>query len=116
MLQSVVACGDAAEVLDPPEHALNGVSVTVKRRGEAGFPAPVYFWRNVWRCPPGFDFFPHGIGVVALVAVQHMSCGHLVQQEVSCRAVGDLAAGQQEGDGAAETVGQGMYLRRTATS
>ena len=109
MFQAVVSCRDPAEVLDPAEHALDGVSVAVKNGREAGFPAPVGLWRDVRRGSHGFDFLAHGVGVVALVAMQDQSCGHLVQEKVGSRAVGHLAAGQQEGHGAAEPVGQGVY-------
>jgi len=48
--------------------------------------------------------------------MQDQSRGHLVQEDVGSRAVGHLAAGQQEGDGAAEPVGQGVYLGGASTS
>jgi hypothetical protein len=35
---------------------------------------------------------------------------HLLQQQVAGRAIGDLAAGQKEGDWPAPAIGQGVYL------
>jgi hypothetical protein len=39
--ESVVPCGDPAEVLEAPEHALDGVSPAVEEGREAAFPDPV---------------------------------------------------------------------------
>jgi hypothetical protein len=39
--QHVVAGGDAAEVLEAPEHVLDGVAATVMDSAGAVFPAPV---------------------------------------------------------------------------
>lgn len=47
-----------------------------------------------------------GVAAVALVAMQDGRFGHLVEQRVGGTTVHHLAAGQQEGDRAAEAIGQ----------
>jgi hypothetical protein len=42
--------------------------------------------------------------------------GHLLQQNIGRGTVSHLAARQQEGDGAAETVGKGVNLGRSSAS
>ena len=41
---------------------------------------------------------------------------HLLQQDRSCRAISDLAAGEQEGDGPAVAVGQRVDFGRAAAA
>lgn len=48
--------------------------------------------------------------------MQDAGLGHCVEQRIGGSAIGDLAAGQQEGDRAAERIGQGVDFRgATAT-
>jgi hypothetical protein len=61
--QHVVAGGDAAEVLEAPEHVLDGVAATVKDSAEAVFPAPV---------PLGWDV-RHGTAALDLLAAEERS-------------------------------------------
>ena len=49
-----------------------------------------------------------GVGVVALVAVENTGSGQAVEKLFRRLAIGNLAAGQQEGDRAAEVVCQGV--------
>lgn len=60
----------------------------------------------------GLDPPAHGVGVVALIALHQIGRRHLVQQSVRSGAVGDLSAGQQEGDRTASRVDQGVDPRR----
>ena len=110
MSQPVVSGGDASEVFDPSEHALDGVAVPVKAGREAVLPASVGLGRDVGRRASGFDLSADGVAVVALVPVQDRGNRHLVQQGIGGGAVGNLAAGQQECDGTAEGIRQGMDL------
>lgn len=102
--EAVVAGGDSAEVLDAPEHALDGVAFAIEGGREAVFPAPVDLGRDVRRGAQVLDFASNGIAVVALVATQDRGRGHLVEQRVGGDAIRDLAAGQEESDWAAERV------------
>ena len=108
--QPVVSGSDTAEILDPSEHALDGVAVAIEDRREAVFPAPVGLGRDVRRRSHGLDLLTDGIAVVALIAMQDRCYWHVLQQGIGRGAVGHVAAGQQERDGAAEAIGQGMDL------
>ena len=110
--EPVVTGCDAPEVFQPVEHALDGVSTAVQIGREAAFPAALDLGRDVGRGSLGLDLPAHGVGVVALVPLHQVGRRHLVQQSLRSRAVGDLAAGQQEGDRTARRVGQGVDLRR----
>jgi hypothetical protein len=112
MGEAVVSRGDPSEVLEAPEHALDGVAVAVEVGREAVFSAPVGLGRNVRRGTLAFDFATDGVAVIPLVAMQDFSAGHLVEQGIGGGAVGDLAAGQQKGDRAAEAIGQRVDFRR----
>ncbi len=110
MGQLVVPGCDSAEVLDAPEHALDGVAVAIERGRETRFPEPVDLGRNVGCRPHGLDLAANGVAIIALVAVQDRCCGHFLQQGLGGGAVGHLAARQQERYGTAITIGQGMDL------
>ena len=78
----------------------------------AVLPAPVGFGRNVWRSALAFDLPAHRVAVIALVTVEQPCRRHLFQQDIGGGAIGDVAAGQQERDGAAEAIGQRVDFRR----
>ena len=59
----------------------------------------------------GRDAFPERAGVVTLVAVENTRSGQAVEKLFRRLAIGDLAAGQQERDRAAEVVWQGVDFR-----
>lgn len=61
--------------------------------------------------PFALDLVADGIGIIALVGLQDRALGHLLQKQLASRAIGDLAAGQEESDWAAQAVGQGVDLR-----
>ena len=111
MGEAIVSRGDPAEVLEAPEHALDGVAVAVEIGREAILPAAVDLGRDVRRGALALDLATDGVAVVPLVAVQDVGGGQLVEQGIGGGAVGDLAAGQQEGDRAAEAVGQRVDFR-----
>ena len=106
MSKAVVSCGDSAEVLEAPEHALDGVAVAVEIGREAIFPAAIGFGRDIWRGALALDFATDGVAVIPLVAMQDRGGGHLVEQGIGGGAVRDLAASQQERDRATEAIGQ----------
>ena len=98
MRESVVSGGDPAEVLDPSEHAFDGIAVAIEGGREAVFPTPVGFGRNVRGCALALDLAPDGFAVVALVAIENIGLGHLVEERVGGDAMRHLAAGQEERD------------------
>jgi len=108
--EAVVSGGDSAEVLETAEHALDGVAPPVEDGRKAVLPPPIGFGRNVRRGALGLDFSTEGIAVIAFVAMKDVGFRHEVQQGVGRRAIGHLAAGQEKGDRAALTVGQGVDL------
>ena len=112
MGEAVVSCGDSSEVLKAPEHALDGVAVAVEIGREAILPATVGLGRDVGCGALALNLATDGIAVIALVAMQDFGGGHSVEQGIGGGAVGDLAAGQQEGDRAAEAIGQRVDFRR----
>lgn len=110
MSESVVSGGDSAEVFEAPKHALDGIALPVEDGQETVLPTPVGFGRNV-RCGAfAFDLSTDGIAVIAFVAMKDVGFRHELQQGIGRRAIGHLASGQEEGDRAALTVGQGVDL------
>ncbi len=116
MCQTVVSCSNSSEILDPVKHSLNGVSVSVQIRRKAILPAPVALRRNIGRGALIFDLSPDGISIITFITMQKRCVIELVEQNVRRGAVGNLAAGQQEPDRAAETVGQGMDFGGATTT
>ena len=57
-----------------------------------------------------------GIAVIAPVGMQDRALGHLLQEQVTGGAVGDLATRQKERDRAALAIGQGVDLRGSPTA
>lgn len=112
MGEAVVSRGDSAEVLEAAEHTLDGIAVAIEVRREAVLPAPVGLGRNVGRGALALDLATDGVTVIPLVAMQDFGGGHLVEQRIGGGAVGDLAAGQQKRDGAAEAIGQRVDFSR----
>ena len=110
MSEAVVSGGNSAEVLETAEHALDGIALAVEDGRKAALPTPVGFGRNVWRGAFGLDLSTDGIAVIAFVAMKDVGFRHELQQGVGGRAIGHLATGQEEGDRAALTVGQGVDL------
>ena len=106
MSETVVSCGNSSEVLEAPEHALDGVAVAVEIGREAIPPATVDLGWDVGCGALALDLATDGIAVIALVAMQDFGGG----------AVGDLATGQQERDRAAEAIGRRMDFRRPSAA
>ena len=112
MSEAVISCGDSSEVLEAPEHALDGVAVAIEIGRETILPTAIGLGRDVGCGALALDLATDGIAVIPLVAVQDFGAGHLVEQGIGGGAVGDLAAGQQERDRTAEAIGQRVDLRR----
>jgi hypothetical protein len=113
MGEAVVSRGDPSEVLEAPEHALDGVAVAVEMGREATLPATVGLGWDVRRGTLALDLATDSVAVIPLITMQDFGARHLVEQSIGGSAVGDLAAGQQERDRAAEAIGQGMDFRRS---
>ncbi len=109
---SVVSGGNPSEVLDPAKHAFNGVPAFVKRRGEAVFPYPVTFGRNVRCHAHGFDLAADSIAVITLVAMKDIALRQTVEQQICSGAISDIATCQQEGKRATGIIGQRVDFGR----
>ena len=110
MCVSVVTGGDAAEVFEPAEHALDGVSVAIEERGEAGLLFPVGFRRNVGERAAFSDLLAQSVCVIALVAVDYGAIRQAVEKSRGGCAIGDVPARDQKGERAAVFVRQRMNL------
>lgn len=110
--EPVVAGGDASEVLEATEHALDGVAIPVEVGREAVLPDPVRLGRDVRHRALRFDGATDAVAIVALVGVQDAALRKAFQQRRSRCAISHLATGQQEGDRPAESIGQGVDLGR----
>lgn len=116
MSQTVISRCDPAEILDPSEHALDGVAVTIEMGREAILPAPVGLGRDV-RCGTfALDLSANGVGIVAFVTVEDRRLRHQVEQLIGGNTIRYLTAGQEKGDRSAQSIGQGVdFGRATAT-
>lgn len=110
--ETVVAGGDASEVLQAAEHALDGVPVPIEIGREAVLPDPVHLGRDVRHRALRLDGATDAVAVVALVGVQDPALRKTFEQRRSRCAISDLATRQQEGDRPAEGIGQGVDLGR----
>jgi hypothetical protein len=66
MGEAVVAHGDAAEVLEASEHALDRVAIPVEAGREAVLPTSIGLRRDVGRGTFALDLAAYGVRVVAL--------------------------------------------------
>ena len=106
----VVSGGDAAEVLEASEHALDCVAVPV-----AGFIKIMELLAVGLVGNDGLDAAAYEpstpmIGIVGLVGEQVAGVGEAISQHHGARDVGDLAGREIEGEGSAAVVAQGVDL------
>ena len=80
----------------------------IEPRREAVLPASIGFGWNVGDHALALDLPADGVAVVALVTVQDFRAEQPVKEFICSDAIGDLAAGQQEGDRTTAGVGQRM--------
>lgn len=113
----VVARGDATEVLEVAEHAVDRFAPFVEGLGEAAFPAAVCLGRNVRNRTLALNEIANRVGVIGFIA-EHDGLGHkIVQQDTGRPAIGDLAAGQQKAQWSAFAVDECIELAvATATA
>jgi hypothetical protein len=111
MGEAVVSGGDPAEILEAAEHALDRVAITVEVGRETTLPGSGGLGRDVGCGTLALDLAAHGVGVIALVAMQDLGGGDAVEQNLGSDAVRHLAAGQQERDRATEAIGQRVDFR-----
>ncbi len=71
--EPVVACGDAAEVLQLGEEPLDQIALAVEPLAEAGLPAPAALGRDVRGGTLLLDQFTDAVGIVGLVRQRDQS-------------------------------------------
>lgn len=116
MGDAVVSGSDSAEVLETPEHTLDGITVTIEVGREAVLPASIDLGWHFGGGTLAFDLAANCAAVIPLVAVQDRGRGHLVEQGVGGNTVRHVAAGQHECRGAAEAIGQRVDFRGSPTA
>ena len=72
---AIISGGDAAEVLQSAEHALDGITIAVEDRRETVFPAAIGLGRDVGHCAFVLDLPADRIAVIALVAMEDAAIG-----------------------------------------
>lgn len=92
----IVASGDAAEVFQPTEHALDGIPPAIEHTAERRLEAPVGLRWDVRGGTSPVHGLAHCIGVVATIRDQQRVWRQQRQQGEGGTAVGGLAAGQSE--------------------
>ena len=116
MGEAVVSSCDSAEILESSKHALDSVAVAIEVGRETVLPAPVDLGGNIRSGALALDLVANSVTVIALVTMQDLRGGHLVEQGIGGSAVRHLAAGQQERDGTAEAIGQRVDFRGSSAA
>ena len=106
---------DAPEILQPAEHAFDGVSVAVEEGRKARLFLAVGLGRNIGERAPILDFLAQSVGVVALICVDHVAIGQKVEEFAAGRAIGDVSACDQEREGTTVLVRQSVNFGGSAT-
>ena len=108
--EPIVAGSDAAAVLEPAEHALDGVAALVEGPAEATFPSPVGLRRDVRNGSLALDQATDPIAVVGAVRMDDAAGRQGREQRLGRSAVGSLTRRQMEGERTALVVREGMDL------
>ena len=106
-----VACGDAPEVFDEVEEALNEISFGVKREIATACDLAVCFGRDDGADFADFEAVDEAVGVIALVG-QHGFGRDLGGERLGLRDVMDLTAGQTQRQRIAQRIDDDMDFRR----
>ena len=114
--EAVVSGRDAAPVLEAAEHPLDSVSLAIEDRGEGWLPATIDLGGNVRGRAGRLDLATDRVAVVALVGEEDAAGWQVLEKARSGRAIGDVAAGEQEGERTTEAIRQRVDLGRAATS
>jgi hypothetical protein len=106
----VVAGCEAAAVLAPAEHALDGVTPLVEGAAEAAFPSPVGLWRDIRHGPLALDQVADAVAVVGSVGMDDAADREACEERLGGAAVCGLIGYQVEGERPALRVSDGMDL------
>jgi hypothetical protein len=106
----VEACGDAAELLELVEEALDEVALAVEIGRDGALDLAVALGGDVGLSAAGCDQVQDGLGVVAAVGDQGSVWGEARQEVGDGGLVRGLAGGDREGDRQARAVDNGVDL------
>ena len=110
------ARGDAAEMLDLVEEALDPIALLVERPGKAMLFLTIGLVGYV-RCRAlRLDALAQPIGVIGFVAEQDIAIGQAGQQSIGAQKVMGLARGEEDFDRQAARIGERMDLGRQSSS
>lgn len=107
---TVVAGGDAAPVLETAEHVLDLVAEFVERAVVGVLDLAGLARRDAGRDVLVLEHGAVAVAVVALVGDENVGLGQRIEQDGGAFVVADLASRQQQRDGAALAVTDGMQL------
>ena len=111
--QAVISGGDAAEVLEPAEHTLDGIAAAIEPGREAVLPLAIGFRRDVGNASRRLDLAADGIAVIALVAVNHEASRQVIEQFRRNPTIRHIAAAQDQQQRTPGSIGQGMDFARS---
>lgn len=114
--ETVVSRGDAPEVLQPAEHALDGVPAAVERGAEAALPAAVRLRRDVRHRASCFDRTSEAIRIEGAICDDQGAFGNSLDQRLAAAEVGCVATGEVERDRLAALVRRRVDLGGSPTT
>jgi hypothetical protein len=94
-------------VFDFVEEPLDEIALAIECEVAKPMNKPVRLGRNDGNCTVCCDQFHNGIAVVTLVG-QHIACANIFQQWLGLGAVGDIAGCQDQANGIAQRIAQGV--------
>lgn len=113
----VVAGGDASELLEPIEHALDAVTILVSQEVACNGLGAIGPGRDDRQDAVKEQVFAHGVAVIAIVGQQHARGGGRQRHQVFDRLIiQDFAAGQLEANRASLTVCASVDFARKAAA
>ena len=109
--QLVVASGNAAEMLQPGEEALDEVALAIEPLAEARLPLTIGFCGDIGRGALLLDQCADAISIVCLVCENDRMRSKMVEQFVGDLTIVRLTSGQAEADRKPLRIDDGMYFR-----
>jgi hypothetical protein len=108
---AVVACGDAAPILEPAEHDLDAVALAVKRLVAGDRLLAALFQRHAGGDAAAGESGAEAATILAAVGDAFAGGWKLVQQQGSAAMIPGLAFGEQQRNGASLAVADGVEFR-----
>ena len=96
--QFVIAGGNASEVFQLGEEALDQIALSVEPCAEVGFRPPIGLWRDVGERPFVAEGCPYTVGIIGLVRQHDCSGDDMIEQIISRLPIMALPGGQAQSD------------------